>query len=111
MPKAIMLVFTEAVSPEREDDYNRWYDDHHTADVLRVPGLLASTRFIASAVQIGKPHLPSRYCAIYELDSAELSSVPANLRKANAEGGMVVTDSMSIGAVYIYEQLTERTEA
>ena len=34
MPKALLLVFSAPSSPDRLDDYNKWYDEVHLAEVV-----------------------------------------------------------------------------
>ena len=38
MPKGIIYVETMPVSPDREADYHKWYNDTHLAQILRSKG-------------------------------------------------------------------------
>ncbi|MGW4796606.1 hypothetical protein ACWEPC_29720 [Nonomuraea sp. NPDC004297] len=65
MAKAIMAVFSNPASPEREDEYNTWYDQVHIKDLLSLPGIGSATRYRVADAE-------HRYVALYELhDSVE----------------------------------------
>jgi len=51
------------VSPELEKEFNDWYDTEHVPLLMRVPGWMASRRFIR--IQGNAP----KYLALYELES------------------------------------------
>ena len=44
--RAVMIVLSNPVG-DRDDEYNRWYDDVHLPDVLSVPGFVAPVHFVA----------------------------------------------------------------
>lgn len=53
----ISLILANYV-PGRHDEYQRWYDDVHSVEVINVPGHVAMKRGELSAIQIE----PRRYC-------------------------------------------------
>lgn len=60
-----MLVFSRPSSPELEDEYNRWYDEVHLADVCSVPSITGAQRFKPSPTQMmGDPDF--EYLAVYD---------------------------------------------
>jgi hypothetical protein len=68
MPSQFLLVFSNPV-PGKEDDYNRWYDEEHLAEILAVRGFIATSRFRLDGAQLdGQPECPHRYLAIYEYE-------------------------------------------
>jgi hypothetical protein len=58
----LLMVWAD-VPPEREEEFNRWYNAEHVAERLAVPGFLSAARY--EAVKGGPKHL-----ACYELESA-----------------------------------------
>lgn len=60
-----VLTVRVGVSPEKEAEFNAWYDEDHIPALLRVEGLRSATRY--RAVE-GAP----KYLAVYELDSPEI---------------------------------------
>lgn len=81
MPRGIMYVETRPVSPEREADYHRWYDDTHLAEITSVDGIVAARRF--APVDGNGP-----FIAIYELDCDDLDGAVEQLAAMAARGEM-----------------------
>ncbi len=83
------------VPAEKEDDFNRWYNEEHLAERLSVPGVLAAARY--EAVQSGPKHL-----ACYELESPHVLSTPEYLKyiESPTEWSRRVSPSV-IGTIYI----------
>ena len=81
------------VDPDKEALFNEVYDTEHIPSLLKVPGLLAVTRFTLAPLKMsiggelktivaeGEP----KYSATYELENAEVLSSPA-WAKAVEEG-------------------------
>ena len=74
MAKGLLLVFSKPVSEDREDAFNRWYDQHHLQDVIDVDGFVSGTRYRVSEQQMRAgvesstiAELP--YLATYEVDA------------------------------------------
>ena len=57
-----------------EDTVNRWYDDEHLAERLRVPGILSARRWVAVE---GAP----KYLAMYDLETPEVVQGEAYLEQ------------------------------
>ena len=45
--RALLVVLSGPVAPEREDTYNDWYTNVHLPDVLAVPGYVRAARYKA----------------------------------------------------------------
>jgi hypothetical protein len=57
----LLMVWCD-VPADREDEFNRWYNEEHIAEILTIPGVLSAARY--EAVKGGPKHL-----AAYELES------------------------------------------
>jgi hypothetical protein len=57
-----VFIVTIAVEPDWEAELNRWYDEEHIPELLKVPGYQSARRY--QAVE-GEP----KYMALYEIDS------------------------------------------
>ena len=82
MPNVKMLVYTNAL-PDKDDEFNTWYDTIHIPEVIKLSKAVAAQRFRLSDAQPGGPE-PYRYLAIYEfeVDSKEAyDSITANTDK------------------------------
>ncbi len=98
MPRGIMYVETMPVSPDREADYHRWYNDTHLAEITSVDGIVAARRF--APVDGNGP-----FIAIYELDCEDLDGAVQQLSDLAARGEMssielLATDPPPVPRVY-----------
>jgi len=57
------------VPAEKEEDFNRWYNEEHLDELLAIPGVLDAARYVAVS---GSP----KYLACYELENAEVRDTP-----------------------------------
>ena len=51
MPRALMLVASNATDPDRVDAFHEWYEEH-VQELLRLEGIVRATRWEASAHQL-----------------------------------------------------------
>jgi hypothetical protein len=58
---ALLMVWTD-VPADKEEEFNRWYNEEHLPERMAIPGFLSCARY--EAVKGGPKHL-----AYYELDS------------------------------------------
>jgi hypothetical protein len=69
MTQGLLLVMTD-IDAANEADFNRWYEEEHLDERMRIPGFLNARRFTAIE---GGP----KYLALYDLESPEvLQSAP-----------------------------------
>ena len=110
MSRAVLVVLTQP-DPEREDEFNEWYDDIHLPEVLAVPGINAATRYRVSDVQVRGMDPSHRYLSIYEVDGDD----PRQLLRTlfGAADGMAMSDAMDLttARAFIYEEITPRRTA
>src|SRR6266850_3821059 len=65
----LLMVWCD-VPADKEQEFNRWYNEEHLAERLAVPGFLSAARY--EAVKGGPKHL-----AVYELESPAVLESPA----------------------------------
>ncbi len=65
----LMMVWMD-VPADKEEEFNRWYNEEHLQELLAVPGVLNAARY--EAVQSGPKHL-----ACYELESTQVVETEA----------------------------------
>jgi hypothetical protein len=68
----LLIIWCE-VPEDREEEFNRWYNEEHLAERLSAPGFLSVARY--EAVKGGPKHL-----AVYELDSPAAMESPEYLK-------------------------------
>ena len=94
MPKGIMYLQTMPVSPDKDADYNKWYNDTHLAEIVSVEGIVSARRF---APMDGN----GPYIAIYELDCDDLDAAAQQMGKRNLTGlDNIAMDPKPIPHVY-----------
>ena len=96
---AMMMVMAD-IPADKEDDFNRWYNEEHLAELLSVPGILNAARY--EAVSSGPKHL-----AFYELESPDVINTDAFKNRPRTEWGQRVSPSL-IGTNfmnYVFEMI------
>jgi hypothetical protein len=90
----LLMVWAD-VPADKEDEFNRWYNEEHLAERLAVPGFLDGARY--EAVKGGPKHL-----ACYELESAAVLESAAYQRvQANPTPWTKRCSPGAIGTTYI----------
>jgi hypothetical protein len=87
--RASFLVFSNPESPEKEDEYNDWYNNTHIPAILKLDGYVGASRWKLSAARPAADALAERqYLAIYELETDDLPGAFERLQRANAAGDL-----------------------
>jgi hypothetical protein len=101
MAKGIMYVESRPSSPEREQEYNAWYDEVHLPELLALDGIVSARRLRAVDGQ-------GPYVAIYELEGEDLQAILDNMI-ANA-GQLHMSDALLLDPAPIPRLLQTTTE-
>ena len=92
MAKAVLITGTVLTDPDREAEFNEWYDKIHIPDVLETPGFVKATRYtLAVPGQSGSRQ--AEYVTLYELDRGDLEQAEQDLQEThrrNRERGRFV---------------------
>lgn len=89
MPKGILYVETRPSSPDRQAEYDKWYDEVHLRDVVGIDGVVSARRF--APVDGEGP-----FVAIYELDCDDLQSVISELGARAGRGEIQMSDVLQM---------------
>jgi hypothetical protein len=105
MPKGVFVAITNPVSPEREAEYNEWYEGTHIHEVLAVDGFKSARRY--KAVDGESP----RYMAVYEVEADDLGAMMQKLMAAGQAGKLTQSDASdrSLTSTRTYELISEAT--
>ncbi|SNQ45804.1 conserved hypothetical protein [Frankia canadensis] len=100
MPQAKMVVYSSPSSPDREDEYNKWYNEIHLAEVCAMPGILSAVRFSMSEAQMvpGVTVAGHRYMAIYEVDAPDFTALLADMLARSQDGRFTMSDAIDMTA-------------
>nr|WP_255564674.1 hypothetical protein [Candidatus Mycobacterium methanotrophicum] len=69
------------MSPDRDAEYHKWYNDNHLAEICSVDGVVSARRFAPTDGN-------GLFIAIYELDCDDFDSVVQRLGELGASGKM-----------------------
>jgi hypothetical protein len=110
MPRSVFVVFTRPASPEREADYNEWYDNTHLPEVLALPGLSAAARYKASPAQAKGMEPSHPYLSIYEIDGDPQQAIDTMMAAARS---MNLGDCLDFGSAqaFVFDEITPRRTA
>jgi len=81
MAKSVLIVVTNCKDPAREADFNHWYTDIHLADMAKIPGFGAATRYELKGSLGADSSGQGKYLALYEIEGDPKEAVGA-LQKA-----------------------------
>lgn len=99
---ALLMVWAE-VPPDKEHDFNRWYNEEHLAERLAIPGVLSAARYESTT-----PGAP-KHLAMYELQDISVLNSPEYLNARQSPTDWTKTASPEvIGTTYIrntYQQI------
>ena len=87
MAKGIIYVETRPSSPDREQEYNTWYDEVHLPELVALDGIVSARRL--RPVDGEGP-----YVALYEIEGDNLQAVLDNM-VANG-GRLQMSDALSL---------------
>ena len=91
------IVLTNPVDGQ-EAEFNRWYDEQHLADVLKVPGFKAAQRFKVAAYE----SVNWRYLAIYEFDSDDPEKTVGLLSDLAGTDAMPMSDALDMNSLGVF---------
>lgn len=97
-----LVVFTNAVEG-KDKEFNDWYQNTHLAQIVSIKSFVQAQRFrFHTNIVPGSPN-PSRYMAIYDIETDDINAALGAMNELAASGGMPLPDSMAqpiVGAVY-----------
>jgi hypothetical protein len=93
MARYKLIVFTDAVAG-KEDEYNRWYNEVHLADVVAVPGFISAQRFKLDSAVIGG--FSNRYLAIYDMETDDPAKVMEIVGQRSNTEQMVISEAINL---------------
>lgn len=107
MPKGVLVVHTQP-APDREAEYNDWYDNVHLPDICALPGFTGARRFKVSGAQLGKaPEGVPTYVAIYDVDADDLQGALNGIGAGVGSGKVRMVDGLMGGPsqMVFYEEI------
>jgi hypothetical protein len=98
--KGIMVVESEPVDPDAEEEYDRWYREVHIPELLAVPGFTGARRYrIRKDLGPGESSKP-RYLTVYDLEARDIAEPLTAMRSRPRKPGPPLSPST---VVTVYE--------
>jgi hypothetical protein len=103
---------------DHEDEFNRWYDEVHLGDLLRVPGIVGARRAVLADAQmsmvgdglalIGSDglSLKYKYLACYYIEAAEAASVLKEVKARSGTPAMQISPYLTEALTLMYQDLS-----
>jgi hypothetical protein len=104
--RAVMLALTSISDPDREEEFNTWYDTIHAPQALGIPGIVACRRFKLAPTQILDSGL-APFIAVYEIEADKVEAVTNDVLELMKSGSFTTTELMSGGTMAFFEPLSE----
>jgi hypothetical protein len=100
MPKAVLIVQSQASDESREDEYHKWYEHTHIPQLCEIPGIVSARRFTLAGGGFGPadPSVPA-HLAIYELDADDLDGVMSEVITRTGDGRIEMSDAIALDPV------------
>lgn len=90
MARHVQIVLSNPASPDRDGEYNDWYDNQHIPDLMRLPGFVGARRYRVALPFRGQ--VPWRYAVVYDLEADDLGEVLGELVASHSDGRIAVSD-------------------
>jgi hypothetical protein len=113
MAKYTFVVMTNPTAG-KEAEFNEWYNTHHIADVLNVPGFVSAQRFRLDDTQMGgEASKAYKYLALYEIETDDIAGVLKELRTRAGTPEIVPSDAIDMKnvATFMFTPIAEKVMA
>jgi len=116
MRKFTWLVLTNC-DPDFESEFNRWYDEVHIGDLLRVPGIVGARRSKLADAQMSmvddglaliganELSLKYKYLACYYIEANDASTVLREVKARSGTPQMEISPHLTEAFTLMYEDL------
>lgn len=102
---AVLMALTNSVSPERDEEYNRWYDEVHANDILSLPTMKSLVRYRAHQQITPAGGAPfHQYLAIYNLDDPAAAYDALVARRSTFTMTDAIADPLLVSYVPIFSK-------
>jgi hypothetical protein len=89
--------------PGREEELERWYDEQHLPDVLRLDGFVSAQRFRLHGEPRGGVKVPAwQILVIYEIESDNLEMTLAQIPKVIGTPDMPRSDALDMDRALLF---------
>ncbi len=117
MARYSWFVFTNC-TPGDDAEFNKWYDNVHIPDLLKVPGVIGCQRSELSVPQMGNADgtlfmcgteeigAKYRYCACYSIESDDPRAVLEDILSRSGTEDMLMTETLADAYTILFQDRT-----
>lgn len=89
------VILSQAVEGQQEE-FERWYDEIHLADVLKIPGVVAARRSRIVNLEATRLDIPAwTSLATYEMETDDPKKVLAAIKAVSGTAAMPLSDALN----------------
>ncbi len=88
MENYMMVVFTNPID-NRDDEFNKWYDEQHLDDLLAMPGMKTAQRY---RLTIGSGW---KYMAIYDVETDDLDGLMVEMFRRVKDNEIIMSPAFN----------------
>jgi len=93
--RGLLIVESAPSSPDRVEEYHRWYDEVHIPQLLSFDLFVSARRFEpVGGVGAGVGAAEGPFVAVYELEADDIAAAFAKYRAASARGELDRSDAL-----------------
>jgi hypothetical protein len=110
--KHLYVVFGNPASPDRDAEFNQWYDGTHIPDILALPGIASAQRFRVSPLD-GGTSAKFTYMTVYEVEG-DPNEILAKIGAGTASGAVRMEGApldMAGMSMAFWTPITEKVES
>jgi hypothetical protein len=116
MTQYIWIVYTNAAEGT-DEEFNKWYDEVHVPDLLKIPGVVKAERFkvadwqsaprgeLLEVVPVEEAELPHRYLAVYTIESDDPAAVLREI-SSKATSEMSISETLKESSTILFAPLS-----
>jgi hypothetical protein len=90
------LVALSSALPGREEEYERWYDEQHIPDCLKLEGFQSAQRFRVGSMKSGVDLPAWQLITIYEIESDDIDTTMGQIAKLARTPAMRISEAFDI---------------
>jgi len=105
MTRPVLIALTNSVSPDRDEEFNRWYNEVHAKDLLSLPTMRSMVRYKAhQQITPAGPEPFHKYLAIYDLDDPKAAYEALVERRSSFTMTDAIADPLFVSYMPIFSK-------
>jgi len=108
MTSSVFMALTNSISADRDEEYNRWYNEVHANDLLSLPTMRSLVRYRAvQQITPGGAEPFHKYLAIYNVDDPRAAYQALVERRSTFTMTTAIADPLLVSYEPIFEKFVK----